>query len=983
MATETMTVYAYGNVDALYGIFNAVAMVMKSDDFKDMIRVAVVIGFAVVATLAALPGNLSKSWNWFLAVTVLTSALLVPKADVSVVDKLGHQATRVVADVPWTLALLASVKTSVGATLTGMFETAFQTIPAASVALPAELSYQEHGMMFGSRLVQKSREAEALSVYAKFDLVQYIRNCIFPVQGSGGGADAMENSTDLKSTYAGMNNKALSSSYHDGGVFKTADCDTVWTHLTTVLNGAGAEAVKRAAQQALPDLYKTDSAVAVAKVEASLEAIYNKAALAGAAASASQIMQQNILINATAEASALYGASLNDPSTMLLASMRTQAVQQANAGNMVQGRIAEETLPIVRNITEGILYATFPLLCILLVASEAKALGAFFKSYVYVLLWVELWPPMFAVVNYLQTLEAAKSLEGAGFLMGGTTGLTLGTASSVFSTSVSTLATSSWMVTFVPVLAAAVLFGFDKILAITGAAAGGQRAAQSEAAQATKGNMQTGNVSFDQQQLAAYRSDPAMYRTESVGGVEFRNAATGLALGQYRSATAPVSLSDTAAITRGMATEASASVQAAQRFGKAAEKSLDAAFTTALGAAQSNSAAASRSLGWDVSKVGSSGIGASDINEEAKKIAESHGIKDASLVAKALTAGTSGLPIPVFGAMGKTEQGQQLSKDVMTGVDRLQKLGAQRKNELVDQYRHGESFEQARRSNRDATQRVESAAREAQSYRESEQAELGRSQQLSAKIEGAERFSRDSSANWANLLDQYARTKFGMSVHDGVADPRRWQEVVRSFINDGQLVQGDDGRMSWIPPDRGLGPQAFEPSLLPQARSVASGGAQGLEAQHQATTPGGGSQAVNEAQAGRDALARAEQGRLGLRPDASVGDGGVRVRVASGQSAAAAEVAAVQESTARAQGEAQLAADARSTQVSEFHRPVGSDRNGALDAARGTDGAPKTFPEEAKKEQKRRDDEATKFYREAASPNAAIPTVDPRGSKRK
>lgn len=983
MATETLTVYAYGNVDALYGIFNAVAMVMKSDDFEDMVRVAVVIGFAVVATLAAFPGNLSKSWNWFIAVTVLTSALLVPKADVSVVDKLGLQATRVVADVPWTLALLASVKSSVGSTLTGMFETAFQVIPAASVALPAELSYQEHGMMFGSRLVQKSREAEALSVYAKFDLVQYIRNCIFPVQGAGGSADAMENSTDLKATYAGMVNKALSSSYHDGGVFKTADCDTVWTHLSTVLNTAGAEAVKRAAQQTLPDLYKTDATTAISKLENSLTAIYNKAALSSAAATASQIMQQNILVNATAEASALYGASLNDPSTLLLASMRTQAVQQANAGNMVQGRIAEEALPIVRNITEGILYATFPLLCILLVASEARALAALFKSYVYVLLWVELWPPMFAVVNYLQTLEAAKTLEGAAYLAGGASGLTLGTASQVFSASVSTLATSAWMVTFVPVLAAAVLFGFDKILAITGAAAGGQRAAQSEAAQATKGNMQTGNVSFDQQQLAAYRSDPAMYRTESVGGVEFRNAATGLTLGQYRSATAPVSLSDTAAITRGMATEASASVQAAQRFGKAAEKSLDAAFTTALGAAQSNSAAASRSLGWDVSKVGSNGIGATDVNEEAKRIAESHGIKDASMVAKALTGGTSGLPIPVFGAMGKTEQGQQLSKDVMTGVDRLQKLGAQRKNELVDQYRHGEGFEQVRRSNRDATQRVESSAREAQGYRESEQAELGRSQQLSAKIEGAERFSRDSSANWANLLDQYARTKFGMSVHDGVADPRRWQDVVRSFINDGQLVQGDDGRMSWIPPDRGLGPQAFEPSLLPQARAVAADGAAGLQAQHQAATPGGGAPAVADARAVLDAGARVEQGRLGLRPDATVGDGGVKDRVKRGQGAAAAEVAAAQETTVRGQGEAQLAADARSAQVSEFHRPIGSDRNKALDAARGTDGTPKTFPDEASKEQKRRDDEATEFYREAAKPSAAIPTVDPRGSKRR
>lgn len=85
-------------------------------------------------------------------------------------------------------------------------------------------------------------------------------------------------------------------------------------------------------------------------------------------------------------------------------------------------------------------------------------------------------------------------------LAGGGSGLTLGAATPIYSASVSTLATSAWMVTFVPVIAAAVLFGFDKIMAITGATGGGMRAAQGEAAQATKGNMQAGNVSFDQRQ---------------------------------------------------------------------------------------------------------------------------------------------------------------------------------------------------------------------------------------------------------------------------------------------------------------------------------------------------------------------------------------------------------------------------------------------------------------------------------------------------
>lgn len=977
-----MNIYAYGNVDALHGIFNAVAMIMNSADFSSMIRVAVLIGFAVVATLAAFPGNLGKSWSWFLSVTVISGVMLVPKTQVTIVDKLGQQAPVVVANVPWSLALLASVKSSIGATLTELFETAFQTIPAASRALPAELSYLEHGMMFGSRLVQKSREAEPLSVYAKSDLVQYIRNCIFPEQGRAASANAMEYSADLATTFGGMNNPALSSTYHNpanGFLLVSATCDVVWARLLPSLNAAGAEAVRRAAQQTLPTLYGVSQAQAIAKLEGSISAIYTKAALGAAAATASQIMQQNILINATAEASAIYGASLNDPATMMFSSMQTQAVQQMNAGNMVQGRIAEEALPIIRNITEGILFAVFPVLCILMVASEGKALAALFKSYVYVLLWVELWPPMFAIVNYLQTLEAAKTLAGAGYLAGGGTGLTLGTATPIFSASVSTLATSAWMVTFVPVIAAAVLFGFDKMLAITGAAAGGQRAAQSEASQATKGNLQAGNVTLDQQQLAAYKSDPAMVRQESLGGVSFENGLTGLRLDQARSEVAPVTLSQTAAITRGMAAEASVSMQQAHRYGRAADQAMDVAYTTALGVAQSNSAAHSRTLGWDVSKVGSNGVGATDVEDEAKKIATAHGIKDTSVVAKAISVGMSGLPIPLIGASGKSESGETLAADIAAGVDNLKRLGAQRKRELVDQYRTGEGFEESRRSNRDATQRVESSAREAKSLRQSEQTELARSQQLSAKVEAADRFSRESTSSYLNLLGQYARAKFGMSVHDGIADPRRWEQVVKSFVMDGHLVRGDDGKHSWMPPDPGLGAQALAPTLLPQAESAAAAGEGGLRDAHSRAEPQGSESTLDAQRVVFDKRVGAEQSRLGVKPDGTVTGAPIKQSVAAGQSAAQVAVEERERELALRRGQAQVTLDKRAEKVSDFHTPMG-DRQGnqALNATRSS---PPVFGEESAEEKARVEREAVAFAAAArkvqiphqATPRAEIP----------
>lgn len=967
MAT-TLTVYAYGNVDALHGIFNAVAMVMSSADFKDMMQIGVLIGFAVVATLAIFPQNLHKTWQWFASVAVLSGVMLVPKADVSIVDKLGQQPTVVVANVPWTLGLLASVKSSVGAALTDLFETAFQTIPSVDVALPSELSYLGHGVMFGARLVRESRNAEPLSLYAQGDLVQYVRNCIFPEQGRTASANAMEDSADLRSTYSGMNNPALSSTYHDtaaGNILVTATCDVVWSKLTAPLNSAGAEAIQRAAKQLLPDLYKVNPAAAIAQLDASLPAIYGKASLASAAATASDIMIQNIMINATAEASAIYGASLNDPSAIMFSAMNTQAVQQMNAGNMVQGRIAEEALPVVRNITEAILYAVFPVLCVLLVASEGKGLSALWKSYLYALVWVELWPPMFAIVNYLQTLEAAKTYGGAGYLAGGGSGLTLGTATPIFSASVSTLATTSWMVTFVPVIAAAVLFGFDKIMAITGAAGGGLRAAQSEAASATKGNFSAGNVSLQQQQLAAYRSDPMMYRTESVGGVEYRNVVNGQILGQYREASAPVSINDTVAMTRGMAAEASASVQQALRYGKAADAARDAAFTTALGAARSNVAAASRSLGWDVSRVGSDGVTSTEVDEVATRIAEKHGISHSSEVAKALTAGLSGLPIPVLGAQARTESSERLAKDVSAGVDSLQKLGSQRKHDLVEQFRHGDSFEATRRSNSEASQRVESSMRESQSYRTSEQAALDHSRQLGAKIEGAERFMRQSSANWANLLDQFARARHGLSVHEGIADPRRWQKIVQEFVAAGSIrTDTEDGKLMWIPPDPGLGPNAIAPSVLRQAEEVSEGGVGRLEQWHGDAHPAGGEARTANVRSDFDRRVQHEQRRNELTPDGRVSDQGLKTRTAAGQSNAAGTTAVAATRAREAQGSAQLNYDNQAERTRDAHQPAFSfsARNEALDAVKGTDGTPREFVEEAAAEQKKRDEASRGFH---------------------
>jgi conjugal transfer mating pair stabilization protein TraG len=83
------------------------------------------------------------------------SVLIVPRVTVGVVDKTGGSAVKVVANVPFGVAFLGSVTSTVGHTLTGLFETAFQVIPGVG-ALPSELSYEKNGLMFGNRLIRET-----------------------------------------------------------------------------------------------------------------------------------------------------------------------------------------------------------------------------------------------------------------------------------------------------------------------------------------------------------------------------------------------------------------------------------------------------------------------------------------------------------------------------------------------------------------------------------------------------------------------------------------------------------------------------------------------------------------------------------------------------------------------------------------------------------------------------------------------------------
>ena len=147
-------IYAYQNADSLFGVFNAAAAIHASGDYAAAVAAVAFCGFVTALIAYAFAPEKLQGWKWLGTVVLVFSVLIVPKVTVGIVDKTGGSAVKVVDNVPFGVAVLGSLTSTIGNTLTGLFETAFQVIPGAG-ALPAELSYQQNGLMFGNRLIRE------------------------------------------------------------------------------------------------------------------------------------------------------------------------------------------------------------------------------------------------------------------------------------------------------------------------------------------------------------------------------------------------------------------------------------------------------------------------------------------------------------------------------------------------------------------------------------------------------------------------------------------------------------------------------------------------------------------------------------------------------------------------------------------------------------------------------------------------------------
>jgi len=618
-------IYAYHNSDSLFGIFNAIAAIMASGTYLSAIAAVAFCGFvaAMIAYMFA-PEKL-QGWKWIGSVVLVYGVLFVPRVSVGIVDKTGGTPVKVVANVPFGMAALGGLTSSIGNSITELFETAFQVIPGAG-ALPAELAYQQNGLMFGSRLLQETRRTSLPDPAIRTDLINFVGNCTaFDIADGTISPTVFSTSADLWTTMASTNPARFSIVTTGTGV-TTTTCDQVYASINARLPAQLTDLTVRLGQRLNPTL---SSLAAQSAVVNQIPQAYIRSQIATASATAADLIRQNALINAINDSGEMGCQRINDPSCMMLATGRASAVASQNAAWINGAKIAEQALPVVRNVAEATCYAVFPLLVLLLFLSSGRTTVLMLAGYATALISIQLWPPLFAILNYMASVYAQIDQAAAAEVGGGVKALSLQTASPIYSNAVSAQAVVSYLVVGIPMLAYSLanrLVNFGTTL--VGGLSGLQSMIGNASAAAAAGNASMGNLTMDQRVVSPSTSNPWVSRSQDAQGNWWTQDGTGRRAVSLLKNEGITSHQVSARVSQSDVESAARTATSAASDAVSANTSRAAVLTEALNRARQQTSSSRSSAGQSLSGYQEVSRAAEQLSSETKRIAAETGYSE-------------------------------------------------------------------------------------------------------------------------------------------------------------------------------------------------------------------------------------------------------------------------------------------------------------------------------------------------------------------
>jgi conjugal transfer mating pair stabilization protein TraG len=470
-----LEVFTIGGGEYIVNVLNAVAAWTGGGGFRSMIQVTMVMGLAYVLLVVAFSLNWKAWLNWFLSATLMYGVLIVPTTEVKVTDRINPGlAPAVVANVPIGLAAIASFTSQIGDWLTQQAETVF--------VMPDALEYRTNGIIYGSRLYDKTRDFKFRDPRVRTNLTEYFKQCLFYdfLLGQRNPADVMNSNDILADMGPGSPARAMSY-WNDDGSTEIRTCAAAYTALAGAA-GIPAKTDEELGQIAPSFFPNLTQAAAKAKLEADLPAV--AAQFHGSTQNAGQIFQQRALTDAFLEARANLSSADGDTFAMM------RAETQAKNTYTSISQQAMTWVPLLNIVLVVVFYAMFPVIfpLFLMPQTGVQALKGYLTGFFY----LAAWGPLYAVLHMfiMGREESAMAATAPG-------GITMSTIEGIDAVNADTATIAGFLMMSIPFLAGGLAKGAMTISSqATSMLAPAQSAAEAAAIERTTGNYSYGNQSY-------------------------------------------------------------------------------------------------------------------------------------------------------------------------------------------------------------------------------------------------------------------------------------------------------------------------------------------------------------------------------------------------------------------------------------------------------------------------------------------------------
>ena len=466
---SNLTVVTYGGGEILFHIFNAIAMLMGRGEHGIIWPLAMIIASfgGVWAISKAFFSSQVEVFitHYILPVMAIPCLLMVPTSNVKIEDVLKDVSYKV-DHVPLFFAKIAELTSTVGYRLTQGMENVMH--------VPNDLSYNKTGMLFGAETAIDISKYKVTNATLEQNLSKFARQCIVYDLALGRySLDELKKTTDLWTFLKARTSKVNMIHYFDPKV--QAGFGGEYISCRNVLPKIEALFAKERAYYSQHELLKH------------LPLTFQ--ALTGIQKESEELIGQQIMMSTLSQGL---------PSSNL-AKLRAEAQQKSTY--KVMGSMASSSLITMRVVLEALIYGAF-----LIVVPLALIPGGikFIFSWLWLCIWIQLWPPFYAILNYIMQIASKNYSATLLFgLSGDERGLSFFTSEGLQNLHENISATAGYLSLSIPFISYTILQGAQSFVHLVGTLAGpAQSAATGAATEQTSGNYSMSNTNFGQMSYA-------------------------------------------------------------------------------------------------------------------------------------------------------------------------------------------------------------------------------------------------------------------------------------------------------------------------------------------------------------------------------------------------------------------------------------------------------------------------------------------------